>query len=198
MACPLVAMSKRGASIRQQMKMLQWQKMQTEANIRSTLVGARSGQEEDIIASLSRDRVAEQASWRKQIVDDELSRPLSQVPSVVRGPSRSRSSLGDTGPDSGRESSASRRVRSIQRLKKKAVDAERARLRHHEYLRKRRDLTDASVSAALTSPDDSGSAASPLPLSPAPCSTPVAVSGAYRAKLEKLNHIESFLRSNHR
>lgn len=206
-------MSKRREAIQQKMKMLQWQKMQTEANIRQTLVQARSGQEADIISALSRDRKAEATAWRKEIVDEELTRPLAQVSSWVTASSRSSSvrlakkEEDRSGGANDMEKSMSRHMRSIQRLKKKATDAERKRTRHHEYTRKREDLHNRPEAGdTLDDAAAASSSLSPVP-SPAPsCASndgdtgtgTAGASDAHRSKVEQLEQIESMLRSAHR
>jgi len=59
-----------------QMAHLRWRKMQNESKIRSMIVASRQMHEQELLKQMSRDRAREKAEWMKEIIEDELSKPL--------------------------------------------------------------------------------------------------------------------------
>ena len=123
--------------IEQQMQMLQWQKMQTEQNIRVKLAEARAAQERDIVTSLSVDRVGERSQWVKRVVDDEMSRPADSSVMVVSNAARRSKDIEFA---SRLDESYTRHSESIARLKLKALENERNRLRMLRFKAAKRSL----------------------------------------------------------
>ena len=55
---------------------LRWRKMQNESKIRSMIVASRQMHEQELLKQMSRDRAREKAEWMKEIIEDELAKPL--------------------------------------------------------------------------------------------------------------------------
>lgn len=50
--------------------------MQNESKIRSMIVASRQMHEQELLKQMSRDRAREKAEWMKEIIEDELAKPL--------------------------------------------------------------------------------------------------------------------------